>query len=142
MHDVRPDTVVFSNRAGVRMTNVNAYTTLLVERAGDVLTLTLNRPERLNALSRTMVDELRELFQSLYWDRTVRVVVISRMQARETGLPQPVHFWTSNGPLLRSMSRCDAARSPSSVWSRGPPAAAAWRSPWPRTYVFWLQVPE
>ena len=58
------------------MTNANAFTTLLVERAGDVLTLTLNRPERLNALNRTMVDELRELFQSLYWDRTVRVVVM------------------------------------------------------------------
>lgn len=43
---------------------------------GETLWVTLNRPERLNALSRDLVRELRELFVDLYWRRDVRVVVL------------------------------------------------------------------
>lgn len=41
-----------------------------------VLTVTLNRPDRFNAMNRNMVAELRTLFQALYWDEEVRVVVL------------------------------------------------------------------
>jgi enoyl-CoA hydratase len=44
---------------------------------GDVIWATMNRPERLNALSRNLVTELREFFVGLYWRRDVRVVVLS-----------------------------------------------------------------
>lgn len=44
--------------------------------SGRVLTVTLNRPDRLNAMSRDMVAELRTLFQALYWDEDIRVVVL------------------------------------------------------------------
>lgn len=43
---------------------------------GEVVWATLNRPERLNALSRDLVRELREFFVDLYWRRDVRVVVL------------------------------------------------------------------
>lgn len=52
------------------------YTTISVEQRGMVDWLTLNRPEALNALSLTMVDELSDYFGSLFHDRSVRVLVL------------------------------------------------------------------
>ena len=52
------------------------FETLKLEREDEVAWLTLNRPERLNAMSRRLVAELRELFSSLPEDRQTRVVVL------------------------------------------------------------------
>lgn len=52
------------------------YETLAVEREGHCTWLTLNRPEALNALSRTMVNELRDFFWNVGDDRETRVVVV------------------------------------------------------------------
>ena len=52
------------------------YEHLQVEARGDALWVTMNRPERLNALNRGMVEELRDLFVGLYWRHEVRVVVL------------------------------------------------------------------
>ncbi len=41
-----------------------------------VLTISLNRPDRLNAMNRALVADLRNMFQALYQDRSVRVVVL------------------------------------------------------------------
>jgi len=49
---------------------------LLTETRGDALWVTLNRPERLNALNRELVESLRELFVGLYWRHDIRVVVL------------------------------------------------------------------
>jgi enoyl-CoA hydratase/carnithine racemase len=49
---------------------------LIVRQTGAVLDVTMNRPERLNALNRKLVDELRGLFHGLYTRRDVRVVVL------------------------------------------------------------------
>ncbi|MBI3785071.1 MAG: enoyl-CoA hydratase/isomerase family protein [Deltaproteobacteria bacterium] len=53
-----------------------AYSTLDLRVDGSVHWLTLNRPEALNALNPTMVNELREYFGSLPGERNVRIVVL------------------------------------------------------------------
>lgn len=52
------------------------YTTLQVEHRDHIGWLTLNRPESLNAMSRTLVDELRVFFSELPGDTATRVVVL------------------------------------------------------------------
>ena len=57
-----------------------AYETLLTERRGDVdgiLWITLNRPERLNALNAQLFGELFNCFSETRKDRSVRCVVIT-----------------------------------------------------------------
>ncbi|QYG92646.1 enoyl-CoA hydratase [Iamia sp. SCSIO 61187] len=51
--------------------------TLVVDRDGPVLTVTLSRPERKNALDPQMAAELLELFRGVPQDGEVRVVVIT-----------------------------------------------------------------
>jgi len=53
-----------------------SYVTLDVKQEGQVSWVTLNRPESLNALDRTMVAELGEYFRGLRTDRATRVVVL------------------------------------------------------------------
>lgn len=52
------------------------YQALILEQAGEVLTIRMNRPDRLNALNPQLVSELRDVFQSLYFERSVRVVIL------------------------------------------------------------------
>ena len=52
------------------------YTTLELDRRGDVDWLTLNRPETMNAMNPAMVAELGHYFTALETDRGVRVVVL------------------------------------------------------------------
>lgn len=50
---------------------------LELRQDGDVVWATMNRPDRLNALSRDLVKALRDFFVDLYWRRDVRVVVLT-----------------------------------------------------------------
>lgn len=52
------------------------YQTLAIRKEGPVDWLTFNRPDSLNALNRRMVDELLDYFGALYWDKSVRIVVM------------------------------------------------------------------
>src|SRR5690348_13835580 len=52
------------------------YETLKIEKEGAVDWVTFNRPDSLNALNTTLVDELLDYFEALYFDREVRVVVL------------------------------------------------------------------
>ncbi len=52
------------------------YETLKVSLENETLWVTLNRPERLNALSRALVEELRGVFVDLYWKHEIRTVVL------------------------------------------------------------------
>src|SRR5271156_6763128 len=54
------------------------YQTLLLESPADaVLQLTLKRPERLNAMTVTMFDELESVARTIADDRGVRVVILT-----------------------------------------------------------------
>jgi 2-(1,2-epoxy-1,2-dihydrophenyl)acetyl-CoA isomerase len=52
-------------------------TTLLQEVAGGVATLTLNRPERLNAIDLPLLEDLIETLDRLAADQTVRAIVLA-----------------------------------------------------------------
>lgn len=53
------------------------YETLLTETADGVMTITLNRPDQLNAITRTMLEELRDAVRQAGNDDTVGVVVLT-----------------------------------------------------------------
>jgi enoyl-CoA hydratase len=53
------------------------YSNLLYEKAGGIGTVTINRPESLNALNSTVFSELYELFQEIEHDSDVRVAIIT-----------------------------------------------------------------
>ncbi len=53
------------------------YQCLLVEQEGGVLTVTMNRPEKLNAFNDTMLEELTEVVETAAQDETVRCLVIT-----------------------------------------------------------------
>jgi enoyl-CoA hydratase len=69
---------------------------LELRQEGEVVWATMNRPDRLNALSRDLVKALREFFVDLYWRRDVRVVVLqgaganfcAGLDLKERGEPQ------------------------------------------------------
>ena len=50
---------------------------VLVERTEDVVIITMNRPEHMNALNLGMVRDLRQAFESTRWDQGVKVVVLT-----------------------------------------------------------------
>ena len=52
------------------------YEAVELRRDKDLLWLTLNRPESLNAMSRTLVEELHEVMNELRADQSIRVVIL------------------------------------------------------------------
>ncbi|CAN0461850.1 unnamed protein product, partial [Discosporangium mesarthrocarpum] len=51
------------------------YETLLFEKRDRVLTVTLNRPEKLNAIDGAMHVELSHVFEEINRDRSVDIVI-------------------------------------------------------------------
>ena len=99
---------------------MSEQTVLLREQKGEVLWLTLNRPEQLNALNPELVTELRETFESLRRDHAVRVVVLRANgkafcagldlnDATWSGKPSPnemLEFQRSISDIYRAMRQC------------------------------------
>ncbi|MBA3532065.1 MAG: enoyl-CoA hydratase/isomerase family protein, partial [Ardenticatenales bacterium] len=50
--------------------------TIVVERAGPVVYLTLDRPDVRNAMNMRMVEEIRDFFLSLADDRSIRCIIL------------------------------------------------------------------
>ena len=53
------------------------YTTIKVEKADRIAVLTLNRPEQLNTINRTMHLELEEVFEDVARDEDIHVAVLT-----------------------------------------------------------------
>jgi enoyl-CoA hydratase len=52
------------------------YSTLDIRKDGPTDWVTLNRPDKMNALNTQLVDDLLDYFGKLYWDQSVRIVVL------------------------------------------------------------------
>ena len=52
-------------------------TTILVQREGRILTITLNRPEKLNAYNQEMKDELREAWREVRDDPDIWCAIVT-----------------------------------------------------------------
>lgn len=57
-------------------TLLTRFETIVVERAGSVIYLTLDRAEARNAMNLRMVEEIRDFFASIREDRSIRCVVL------------------------------------------------------------------
>lgn len=57
--------------------STDAYTSLTLERDGAFAIVTLNRPQRMNALSRTLIAEIGAVFTALGAERDVRVIILT-----------------------------------------------------------------
>ena len=86
---------------------VNSYETILFETTEDnVATITLNRPEVLNAFDRTMCEEIRDVWQHVKGDTSIHAVVVRAAGERafcsglDTKKPygQPQDVWNHGDP--------------------------------------------
>lgn len=53
------------------------YKFLLTELSDGIFTITINRPEKLNALNRALIDELNDVFTTVYNNDEIRGVIIT-----------------------------------------------------------------
>lgn len=56
---------------------IMSFQNILVERKGSVACITINRPEKLNALNRATIQELSNAFKSANDDKEIRVIVLT-----------------------------------------------------------------
>ncbi|MCU0320537.1 MAG: enoyl-CoA hydratase-related protein, partial [Flavobacteriales bacterium] len=54
-----------------------SYQNLLIADEGGIRTITINRPDQLNALNRATIDELDRALNEAEADRSVRVLIIT-----------------------------------------------------------------
>lgn len=53
------------------------FSTIKTALDGNILTITINRPEKLNALNKTVLDELEQVIQAVYDDKEIRAAIIT-----------------------------------------------------------------
>ncbi|HEV3412390.1 MAG TPA: enoyl-CoA hydratase-related protein [Puia sp.] len=53
------------------------YTTLLTALADNILTVTINRPDKLNALNKTVISELGEVVEEIYSNKDIRSAILT-----------------------------------------------------------------
>jgi enoyl-CoA hydratase/carnithine racemase len=88
---------------------VAEYESLLYETSDGVATVTLNRPDKLNTFSPTMIDEISHVWRALRFDDDVRAIVVTAAgdRAFSAGIdltfsyPQPSSRLMMDDPMLR-----------------------------------------
>jgi enoyl-CoA hydratase/carnithine racemase len=56
---------------------VKKYNNILIKKDGEILIISLNRPKQFNSLNLEIVRNLREAFENIEWDESIKVVIIS-----------------------------------------------------------------
>jgi enoyl-CoA hydratase/carnithine racemase len=82
------------------------YTTITYELTENVATVTLNRPERLNAFNQAMCDEFDQVWKTVQEDDDVHVVVLQAAGDRafctgvdvQEGIDRPDNVWSQQDP--------------------------------------------
>ncbi len=96
------------------------YTTVDVQTDGHVLTVTLDRPHRLNAFDETMCEEFERLWRAIALDDDVRAVVLRAAgdRAFSTGVDvtdpifQPPNAWSHRDPGARLGPKANSCWKP------------------------------
>lgn len=126
------------------------YRTIRYEAAGGVATVTLNRPDVLNAMNEPMRVELTGCFDALAEDETVRVVVVTGAGERAFSAGADIRAFVEPEPPVRfreqrrrvdvrqAMDRCPSPSSPPSAAGRSA-AGSSW--PWPATSASRARTP-
>jgi 2-(1,2-epoxy-1,2-dihydrophenyl)acetyl-CoA isomerase len=112
------------------------YKTLTLDMAEAVATVTLNRPEVLNAMDADMMDELNRVFDTLGSDRSVRAVIITgagrgfcsgadlRMLATDPAIAEPAVFKSYLRQINQLILRMIRLEKPIIAAVNGPAAGA------------------
>jgi len=112
------------------------YKTLKLDQADAVATVTLNRPQVLNAMDGDMMEELNVVFDALGFDRSVRAVVITgagrgfcsgadlRMLATDPEIAEPAVFKTYMRQINQLILRMIRLEKPIIAAVNGPAVGA------------------
>lgn len=83
------------------------YNNLVLEKSGEILVISMNRPEQMNALNVEMAKNLREAFENIRWDASIKVVVLSGIGGKSfcAGLDLKERSRMSEEEILMSRER-------------------------------------
>src|SRR5262245_28232667 len=72
---------------------------VLVDADGAIAKITLNRPEKLNAIDVEMLDSLEHIARDLDRDKTIRVVIMTGAGERAFCVGADINVWAALEPL-------------------------------------------
>src|SRR5262245_33812233 len=58
------------------------YSTLLIQTENNICTITINRPDKLNALNKTVISELSDAVEEVYYNDDIKTAIITGAGAK------------------------------------------------------------
>jgi enoyl-CoA hydratase len=101
------------------------YSTLLYEKKDGIGTVTLNRPDKLNALNSTVYAELYDVFESIENDDEVKVVVLTGSGNRAFAAGSDIAEMQNMGPLEAKKFIATIRKASDRIYSLSRPTIAA-----------------
>jgi enoyl-CoA hydratase len=101
------------------------YSTLLYEKANGIAKVTLNRPDKLNALNSTVYKELYDAFESIENDPEVRVVILTGSGERAFAAGSDVAEMQNMGPLEVQIFMATIRKASDFIYALTKPTIAA-----------------